>query len=125
MPRYDGYSYCLTHMADNLFKFAIIREIWLVMFYLRKIFHEAAYMKEISYWLHNCLHILRKVSESMINETIAEVQRRNQVEKKAAFSLRKKSPAPLIGRSRGFDQYADQDPDIRGWTQWTMTSCLF
>ena len=36
--------------------------------------------------------------------------------------LRKASPALPNWRSRGFDQYADQYPDISGWTQWTMTS---
>ena len=36
----------------------------------------------------------------------------------------KTSLAPPNGQSQGFDQYADQYPDISGWTQGTMVSFL-
>ena len=41
------------------------------------------------------------------------------------FAIEKRPRLRLIRRSRGFDQYTDQYADISGWTQWTMTSCLF
>ena len=40
-------------------------------------------------------------------------------------SCGKSPPLRPISGTGGFDQYADQYQDISGWTQRTMTSCLF